>query len=112
MLNKNNLNNFPLNIKMLFFSLKIFLIFLNTFLKIKTIKQHLTPNTIVPYNYKKINETEMLSLIFSHMKKQNLLQKLESKILSFEKLELIKKEIDIPIVFNMKNGGLMKDFEN
>jgi len=94
----------------MFFLLRIMFLLLNTYSKIKTIKHHVHPETLVPYNYKKINETEMIDKIFSHMNKQTLLKKLESKISTIEKLELIKNNMDVSFVYNMNNGGLLRDF--
>jgi len=76
------------------------------------IKIHLNTAEMVPPNYKKINETQTMDNIFSHFHKQNLLQKLESNLSlsTNKKLSLIHHNMDVPVVFNMNNGGLMRDF--
>ena len=86
---------------------KVIFFLLNTFSKIKI---YLNTAEMVPPNYKKINETEMLDKIFSHFNNQKLLKKLESNLSTSEKLDLIKNNMDVPFVYNMNNGGLMRDF--
>jgi hypothetical protein len=68
-------------------------------------------DAIVPPTYKKINEAETISKIISHFHKKTLLKKLESNVSNYEKLQLIHDNIETHFVFQMKNGGLMKDFE-
>jgi len=87
----------------------LFFLLNNAFSKIKI---HSNTAEMVPPNYKKINETQTMDNIFSHFHKQNLLQKLESNLSlsTNEKLSLIHNNIDLPFVFNMNNGGLMRDF--
>ena len=86
---------------------KVIFFLLNTFSKIKI---YLNTAEMVPPNYKKINETEMLDKILSHFNSQNLLKKLESNLSTSEKLDIIKNDIDVPFIYNMDNGGLMRDF--
>lgn len=87
----------------------LFFLLNNAFSKIKI---HLNTAEMVPPNYKKINETQTMDNIFSHFHKQNLLQNLESNLSlsTSEKLSLIHHNMDVPFVFNMNNGGLMRDF--
>jgi hypothetical protein len=85
----------------------LFFLLNNAFSKIKI---RLNAAEMVPPNYKKINETQTMDNIFSHFHKQNLLQKLESNLSTSEKLSLIHYNMDLPFVYNMNNGGLMRDF--
>jgi hypothetical protein len=85
----------------------LFFLLNNAFSKIKI---RLNAAEMVPPNYKKINETQTMDNIFSHFHKKNLLQKLESNLSTTEKLSLIHYNMDLPFVYNMNNGGLMKDF--
>jgi hypothetical protein len=65
---------------------------------------------IVPPTYKNINETETIDKIISHFHKNAVLKKLESNLSNREKLQIIYENIETPFTFQIKNGGLMKDF--
>lgn len=85
----------------------LFFLLNNAFSKIKI---RLNTAEMVPPNYKMINETQTMDNIFSHFHKKNLLKKLESNLSTSEKLSLIHHNMDLPLVYNMNNGGLMRDF--
>ena len=74
-------------------------------------KINVNHNAIIPPTYKNINETETITKIISHFHKNVLLKKLESKLSHREKLQIIYENIETPFTFQIKNGGLMKDFE-
>ena len=86
--------------------MRIVFFLLTMFSKIN-VKNH----AMVPPTYKNINETETITKIISHFHKNALLKKLESNLSEREKIQIIHENIETPFTFQMKNGGLMKDFE-
>jgi hypothetical protein len=73
---------------------------------------------LAPFNYKRVNETEILFKIHSNNRKYAFLKQLENNQMSIEeKINILRHNPDFycslidntPTAFNIKNGGLMDD---